>query len=148
MKQHWQLFKADESSDEPWGFKGSSAPGDTPDEKITIVRGIDATWLGTRREDGSSNGFYDVPDSVQKLCYNETPDKINWHYFALTVDLVNQEYVSLESVDRKWDLRGIKGTVVQRYPRIDWILNPVVFIETDTDRRVFLYVDSIVNSWE
>ena len=62
--------------------------------------------------------------------------------------LAKQEYVRLESVDRKWDLRGIKGTVVQRYPRIDWILNPVVFIETDTNRRVFLYVDSIVNSYE
>lgn len=148
MKQHWQLFKADESSTEPWGFEGSSAPGDSPDEKVTLVRGVDATWLGTRKPDGTSNGFYDIPDSTQKLCYNETPDKINWHYFALTIDLAKQEYVSLESVDRKWDLRGIKGTVVQRYPRIDWILNPVVFIETDTNRRVFLYVDSIVNSYE
>ena len=54
----------------------------------------------------------------------------------------------MESVGRKWDLRGIKATSVPRYPRIDWILNPVLFIESDTSRRVFLYVDSIVNSWE
>lgn len=147
MKQHWQVFKVDESSDAPWGFEGESAPGEDG-EKITTVRGIDSLWLGDRKADGSSTGFYDIPDSKQKLCYNETPDKINWHYFALTIDLKHGEYVSLESVNRKWDLRGIKSSPVDRYPRIDWLLNPFVFIETDTDRRVFLYVDSIVNSCE
>lgn len=146
MKQHWQLFKADETSKEPWGFEGNSAPGDDPKENVTLLKGIDAAWLGTRKEDGSSTGFLDIPDSTQKLCYNETPDKINWHYFSLTVDLLKQEYVSLESVNRKWDLQGIQGTTVPRYPRIDWILNPVVFIESDSNRRVFMYVDSIVNS--
>ena len=148
MKQHWQLFKVDESDDRPWGFSGDSAPGDNPEEKVTLVKGIDYQWLGSRSSDGSSSGFYDIPDSEQKLCYNETPDKINWQYFALTVDLKHGEYVSLQSVNRKWDLRGIKATVVPRYPRIDWLLNPVLFIESDTNRRVFLYVDSIVNSWE
>lgn len=148
MKQHWQLFKVDEDNTDPWGFEGDSAPGDTAEEKVTLVKGVDIQWLGTRTPDGGSNGFYDIPDSEQKLCYNETPDKINWHYFALTVDLKNKEYVSLESVNRKWDLRGIHGTTVQRYPRIDYILNPVLFIESDSNRRVFLYVDSIVNSCE
>lgn len=148
MKQHWQLFKVDENDTRPWGFSGSSAPSDTPGEKVTLVKGIDYQWLGSRDQNGSSNGFYDIPNSEQKLCYNETPDKINWHYFSLTVDLKKGEYVSLQSVNRKWDLRGISATKVGRYPRIDWLLNPVVFIETDTNRRVFLYVDSIVNSWE
>ncbi len=148
MQQRWQLFKVDENTNEPWGFDGDSAPGDTPEEKVTLVPGIDGAWLGARKPDGSSSGFYDIPNSTQKLCYNETPNKINWHYFALTVDLDKKEYVSLESVDRKWDLRGIKATTVGRYPRIDWILNPVVFIESDSNRRVFLYVDSIVNSCE
>ena len=148
MQQRWQLFKVDEDNDEPWGFSGDSAPGDTPDQKVTLVKGIDYAWLGTRKSNGDSNGFYNIPDSHQKLCYNETPDKINWLYFALSVDLKKKEYVSLESVDRKWDLRGIKATSVGRYPRIDWILNPVLFIESDTGRRVFMYVDSIVNSCE
>jgi len=148
MKQHWQLFKADPESNEPWGFDGDSAPGDDPGEKVTLVRGVDIQWLGTRKADGTSNGYYDIPNSTQKLCYNETPDKINWHYFALTIDLGKKEYVSLESVNRTWDLRGIKATTVPRYPRIDYILNPVLFIESDSNRRVFLYVDSIVNSCE
>jgi hypothetical protein len=146
MQQRWQVFQVDNESTEDWGYVGESAPGDTPDEKVTLERGIDTIWLGKRYPDGSTDGFYDVPDSSQKLCYNETPDKINWHYFSLTVDLDKGEYVELCSVNKRFDLRGVKATVVGRYPRIDWLLNPVVFIETDTNRRVFLYVDSIVNS--
>ncbi len=147
MQQRWQLFKVDESDERPWGFVGESAPGESG-EKVSLVKGIDYQWLGARDENGDSNGFFNIPDGGQKFCYNETPDKINWHYFALTVDLKKGEYVSLECVGKKWDLRGIKATAVGRYPRIDWILNPVFFIESDTDRRVFLYVDSVVNSWE
>lgn len=86
--------------------------------------------------------------SFQKLCHNKKTDEINWHCFVPTADLDFGEYFSLESVGKKWNLKGIKATTVPRYPRIDWILNPVVFIESDTSRRVFLYVDSIVNSWE
>lgn len=146
MQQRWQVVQVDKNNDDPWGYVGESAPGDTPHEKVTLERGIDTQWLGTRQANGSTNGYYDIPNSNQKLCYNETPDKINWHYFALTVDLDRGEYVELASVDKRFDLRGIPATTVGRYPRIDWLLNPVVFIESDTTRRVFLYVDSIVNS--
>jgi hypothetical protein len=145
MQQHWQLFKVDPTSTKPWGFNGVSAPGDS-NEKVTLVRGIDTQWLGNRTENGGSDGYWDIPDSTQKMCYNETPDKINWQYFSLTVDMRKREYVELCSVNRKWDLRGIAATTVPRYPRIDYLINPVLFIETDTNRRVFLYVDSIVNS--
>jgi hypothetical protein len=146
MQQRWQLFKVNPDSKEPWGYQGESAPGDTPDEKVTLERGIDTLWLGKRYPNGSTDGYYDIPDSTQKLCYNETPDKINWHYFSLTVDMDKGEYVELRSVNRRFDLRGIPATKVSRYPRIDWLLNPVLFIESDSNRRVFLYVDSIVNS--
>ena len=145
MQQRWQLFKVNEHSKEPWGYVGESAPGDTPSQKVTLEPGIDMLWLGKRYPNGSSDGYYDLPDSTQKLCYNETPDKINWHYFSLTVDLDKGEYVELQC-QRRFDLRGIKATRAGRFPRIDWLLNPVVFIESDTSRRVFLYVDSIVNS--
>ncbi len=146
MQQRWQVVQVDKNNTDPWGYVGESAPGDTPDEKVTLERGIDTQWLGTRQANGSTNGYYDIPNSSQKLCYNETPDKINWHYFALTVDLNKGEYVELASVDKRFDLRGIPATTVGRYPRIDWLLNPVVYIESDTSRRVFMYVDSIVNS--
>ena len=149
MRQHWQIFRADPASTKPWGYEGVSAPGDK-DEQVTLLRGVDTQWLGNRDEQGGSDGYWDVPDSTQKMCYNETPDKINWQYFALTVDMRKKEYVELCSMNRRWDLRGIAATTNPRFPRIDNLLNPVVFIESDTNRRVFLSVDSMVNSmdWE
>ncbi|MFA7118635.1 MAG: DUF6772 family protein [Sphaerochaetaceae bacterium] len=146
MQQHWQLFKVDPTSTLPWGFEGESAPGEPNGSKVTLSRGIDTQWLGNRNPDGTSDGYFDIPGSGQKMCYNETPDKINWHYFSFTVDLDKREYVELCSVNRKFDLRGVGATSVPRYPRTEWLLNPVLFIETDSNRRVFLYVDSIVNS--
>ncbi|MDX9985141.1 DUF6772 family protein, partial [Sphaerochaeta sp.] len=146
MQQRWQVFQVNKESKEPWGYVGESAPGDTKEEKVSLAKGIDTIWLGKRYPNGSTDGYYDIPNSSQKLCYNETPDKINWHYFSLTVDLDKSEYVELCSVNKRFDLRGIAATTVGRYPRIDWLLNPVVFIEGNDNRRVFLYVDSIVNS--
>lgn len=146
MQQRWQLLKTNEDSKEPWGYGGESAPGENEHEKISLVRGIDPQWLGKRYSNGSSDGYFDIPNAQQKLCYNETPDKINWHYFSLTVDLKKREYVELCSANKHFNLHGIHATSVPRYPRIDCLLNPVVFIESDSNRRVFLYVDSIVNS--
>jgi hypothetical protein len=114
--------------------------------RVFLQRGVDPQWHGRRDEQGSGDAFYDIPDSHQPLCFNETPDKINWHYFALTVDLKKREYVELQSVNRIFDLRGIGPGQVDAFPRINQLLNPVVWIEADTSRRVFLYVDSIVNS--
>ncbi len=152
MQQRWQIFRASEGSDEDWGEMGESAPGEGADEdpkaahRVYLRRGIDSQWLGKRYPDGGGDGFTDVPNGHQKLVYNETIDKINWHYFALTVDLAKREYVELRSVNKTFDLRGIQPTIVDPYPRIDYLLNPTLWIETDTNRRVFLYVDSIVNS--
>ncbi len=151
MQQRWQVFHAAEGSDEDWGDPGQSAPGldpnnETGENRVFLRRGVDPQWHGLRQANGSSDAFYDIPDSHQPLCYNETVDKINWHYMALTVDLVKRQYVRLESVNTSFDLRGVEPPMVAPFPRINWLLNPVVFIETDTDRRVFLHVDSIVNS--
>ncbi len=151
MQQRWQIFKASEGTDEDWGAPGQSAPGHDVDStdgenRVFLRRGIDPQWLGKRFADGGSEGYTDVEDGHQALCFNETPDKINWHYPALTVDLEKREYVELRSVNKSWDLRGISPKPVDGYPRINYLLNPVLFVEADTDRRVFLFVDSIVNS--
>jgi hypothetical protein len=151
MQQRWQVFSASEGKDEDWGDMGDSAPPedlDNPNKesRVYLKRGIDSQWLGKRSADGGGEGFMDVPNGKQALCYNETPDKINWHYFALTVDLAKKEYVELKSVNKTFDLRGIKPTMVDPYPRIDYLINPTLWVEADTNHRVFLYVDSIVNS--
>ncbi len=62
------------------------------------------------------------------------------------MDLAKREYVELRSVNRVFDLRSVAATYVNAYPRINWLPNPVLRVEADTDRRVFLSVDSIVNS--
>jgi hypothetical protein len=59
-----------------------------------------------------------------------------------------KEYVEMQSRNQVFDLRGIAPTHVPPYARIEGLLNPVIWIETDTDRRVFLYVDSVVISME
>jgi len=139
MDQRWQICQAEDMSNEEWAY-GTS--GDW------CIRGIDPIWYGPRHTDGSAAGFAFVKDGYQKLCYNESNDKINWLYFRLLVDTEKREYVELQSESKVFDLRGIKPTLVKPYARIDELLNPSVWIEADTDRRVFMYVDSCVVSVE
>lgn len=110
--------------------------------------GIDNLWYGRRYEDGSSDGYRWVPDGEQDLLYNESPDKLNWLYFRLTVDVQKREYVELQSMDRIFDLRGISPTLSDRYRAIDNLINPIFYLETDTNRSVHLFLDSVVYSTE
>ena len=105
-------------------------------------------WYGRRHADGQADGFSFVSGGKQHLCYNESDDKINWMYLRLTVDLATREYVELQSGARVFDLRGTRPTLVKPYAGIQGLLNPVVWVETDTNRRVFLYIDSVVVSCE
>lgn len=138
LKQRWQVFQAAEGlTDKDWGY-GSD---------IEWARtGVDAMWYGRRYPDGRADGFAEVPDGRQQLCYNEADDKINWLYLRFLVDMRERAYVELQSGDRTFDLRGLAPTRVERYARIDGLVNPSVWVETDTDRRVFLYVDSVLVS--
>lgn len=112
------------------------------------VPGVDNLWYGRRHEDGSSDGFQWIPDGEQDLLYNESPDKINWLYLRLLVDIDKREYIELQSMDRVFDLRGIQPTLAAPYRSIDNLINPVFFIEADTDRQVHLFLDSVVYSTE
>jgi len=136
LVQRWQYGNAEGVTDAEWeyGVEG------------WCKRGIDPQWFGRRHADGSTDGFKFVPDGAQKLCYNESDDKINWMYLRFQVDLATRQYVELQSGDRKFDLRGLAPTLVPAYANIEGLLNPMLWIETDTNRRVFLYVDSIVLS--
>ena len=139
MKKEWQYMKAAEVTDEEWAY-GTS--GDW------CKRGVDPLWYGRRYPDGRTDGFQFIPDSRQELVYNESDDKINWLYVRFLYDMEKKEYVEMQSRNKTFDLRGIKATNVPPYARIEGLLNPVIWIETDTDRRVFLYVDSVVISME
>jgi hypothetical protein len=110
--------------------------------------GIDNLWYGRRYSDGSADGYQWVPDGEQDLLYNESPDKLNWLYFRLLVDVAKREYVELQSMDTTFDLRGLQPTLSDRYTSIDNLINPIFYVETDTNRSVHLYLDSIVYSTE
>lgn len=139
MKKEWQYMQAADVTDEEWAY---GTKGDW------CKRGVDPIWYGRRYPDGRTDGFQFIPKSRQELVYNESDDKINWLYLRFQYDLDKKEYVELQSRNKVFDLRGIEPTHVPPYARIEGLLNPVIWIETDTDRRVFLYVDSVVISME
>jgi hypothetical protein len=110
--------------------------------------GIDAQWYGRRFEDGSADGFQWVPDGAQDLLYNESPDKLNWLYFRLLIDVEKREYIEMQSMDRTFDMHGLQPTLAEPYRSIENLINPVFFVETDTNRSVHLFLDSVVYSTE
>ena len=64
------------------------------------------------------------------------------------MDIENREYVEFQSGHRTFDLRGTAFSLADPYARITDLINPVFWIENDTDRRVFLFIDSVVISAE
>ncbi len=139
LKQRWQVMKAAECTDEEWTFGRQGE---------WCRRGVDPFWYGRRYPDGRHDGFCDVPGAQQQLCYNETDCKINWLYFRLLIDTARREYVELQCEDVTFAVRGIDFTLVPGYARIEKLLNPNIWVENDTNRRVFLYVDSVLISME
>lgn len=137
LKQRWQVSQAADVSDEEWAFNASGEWN---------KRGVDPLWYGRRYADGSGDAWRWVPDGQQQLIYNESDDKINWLYLRLLIDLEKREYVEFQSGRRTYDLRGTAFSLAQPYARIRDLVNPVIWIEADTDRRVFLHVDSVVIS--
>lgn len=139
LVRRWQLFKAADVSDLDWAYGV---------ENDWAKWGIDNQWYGRRYADGSADGFMWVPDGEQDLCYNETDDKINWLYMRLLYDTRKREYVEFQSGNRVFDLRGIQLSLAAPYARINGLLNPLMWIENDDNRRVFFYADSVVVSAE
>ncbi len=133
--QYWGL--SDEVSPLQWSFGVENA---------WCQPGIDNLWYGQRYQDGSADGYQWVPGGEQDLLYNESPDKLNWLYLRLTIDVQKREYIELQSMDKVFDLRGIQPTLAQRYRSIDNLINPIFYVETDTDRSVHLFLDSVLYS--
>lgn len=139
MVRRWQIFQAKDVTDVEWAYGV---------ENDWCKKGIDAMWYGKRYQDGSTDGFQWIPGGYQDLCYNESDDKINWGYLRLLIDTEKREYVELQSGYKTFDLRGTKPTLTAPYARIKGLFNPSLWVENDTDRSVFFYVDSIVISGE
>ena len=93
-------------------------------------------------------GWEDVPGSGQVLCYNEVATKFNWYYLRMDLDLANRQITHLQCNDRVHDLTGVEPMMIPAMPNLDCMLNVAFWVETDVDKRAFLYVDSVLVSGE
>lgn len=89
------------------------------------------------------NGWEDLPNGQQKLCYNEIPTKVNWTYLRFDFDLDSMQALSFQCNDRVFDMSDYDSIRIPAMKNLWCMLNFVFFAETDTDKRAFLYVDSV-----
>ena len=93
-------------------------------------------------------GWEDLPGGEQLLCYNEIATKQNWHYLRLDFDLASMSYLHLQCNDRVFDVSGIRPMSMPAMANLWCMLNTAFWVETDRDKRAFLYVDSVLLSTE
>lgn len=91
----------------------------------------------------SPEGWQDLPQGGQRLCYNEIPTKVNWHYLRFDFDLRTMRSVEMQCNDRVFDLAGAGPLVMPAMRNLWCMLNIVFFAETDVDKRALLYIDSV-----
>ncbi|SDT33463.1 DUF6772 family protein [Microlunatus soli] len=137
-QRRWQFYRHTEDDDAAWSYGREG----------WHQAGIDPQWFGVRAADGSTSATTWFDDGIQQPIYNETDDKINWMPFSLTLDLERRTYHDFRFGNRSFGFPdGAGPTLADPYAGIDNLLNPVFFVETDTDRRVNLYLDSVVISY-
>lgn len=99
-------------------------------------------------------GWEDIPGANQLLCYNEIATKQNWYYFRLDFDLATWSFNRLQCNNRIYTFNPVSNSVtpmrMSAMANLWCMLNSVFFVETDCDKRAFLYLDSILLSgdWE
>lgn len=138
-QRRWQFYSRTGVGDRDWNY---GEPG-------WHKAGIDPQWFGRRRRDGSTDATTWFDARPQQLIYNETDDKINWMPLSLTVDLAERRYLGFRCGPREYAFPEEAGpTLASPYENIGELINPVFFVEADADRRVNLYLDSIMISYD
>jgi hypothetical protein len=85
----------------------------------------------------------DIPGGEQRLCYNEIPTKVNWHYARFDFDLESMRATRFQCNDRVFDVASYKSIRIPGMRNLWYMLNLGFFVETDCNKRAFLYVDSV-----
>jgi hypothetical protein len=93
-------------------------------------------------------GWEDVPLPPQELCYNEIATKMNWHYLRISIDLAQRRFTGFQCNDVIYDGDALSFIEIPAMPNLFCMLNVVFFVEADSDKRAFLYVDSALLSAE
>lgn len=91
----------------------------------------------------SPDGWEDLPGGGQRLCYNEIATKVNWTYLRFDFDLAEMKALAFQCNDREFDMSGFDSIRIPAMKNLWCMLNFCLFAETDTDKRTFLYVDSV-----
>ncbi len=91
-------------------------------------------------------GWEDIPAGQQILCYNEIATKYNWHYLRVDIDLAAHQITGLQCNDRQHDMTGVEPMVLPAMANLWCMLNILFWVETDVDKRAFLYLDSVLLS--
>ena len=94
----------------------------------------------------SPNKWRDVPNGEQVLCYNEIGTKMNWCYLRIRIDLDKREFVEFQCNDRTFRGDHLGCIEFPAMPNLECMLNMGFWIETDVDKRSFLYLDSVLLS--
>ncbi len=91
-------------------------------------------------------GYTNVPDGEQQLCHNELPTKMNWHYLSVTFDLASMRFVEFRCNDKVYSRDLPLPFGLKPWPNLRGLLNTIFFVETDVDKRAYLYLDSVLFS--
>lgn len=93
----------------------------------------------------STDAWRGVPNGAQGLCYNEIPTKVNWAYLAVDLDLRTRTVNRLRCNDKI--LEGpLEYIQLPAMPNLRGMLNAFFWVESDTDKRSVLYLDSVLLS--
>jgi hypothetical protein len=89
------------------------------------------------------NGWEDLQDGGQRLCYNEIATKVNWHYVRFDFDLTSMSALAFQCNDRRFDMAGFDSLRMPAMKNLWCMLNVALFAQTGADKRAFFYIDSV-----
>ncbi len=89
-----------------------------------------------------------VDAPAQTLAYNEIATKMNWHYLRLNVDLADRRFLGFQCNDLVYEGDPLKFISIPAMPNLNCMLNTAFWVETNRDKRAFLYLDSVLLSGE
>jgi hypothetical protein len=96
----------------------------------------------------NKEGWTDVEDGQQEIPFNRAPTKYQFVYLRFTVDLASHTYVDLYCHGKEMDVAGQPHSLTRKpfVPGCPGLLNVDIGVLTNTDKRAFLLIDSIVMS--
>ena len=73
---------------------------------------------------------------------------MNWSYLRVDLDMATRAITRLQCNDRIHDIEQVEPMSLPAMPNLWCMLNVLFWVETDVDKRAFLYLDSVVLSGE